>query len=87
MKATIQQITFNSHIAETASSYYKGIVYYYNQRIEVTATGYDKEKDIEFTLTMKLPANHDMIPKCGNKLDVSVSFDEHVSTIKTTQLI
>jgi len=79
-KATITNIDYTSdHKDFTAGRYY------YNERCEITAIGY--KDNIEYTLIMKIPAKLNNVPDFGKSLNVSVSFDEHISTIKTTQLI
>ena len=81
MKLTIHEI---KHEADKATAY--NYTHYYNGRNEITAKGYSDD-GIEVTIMLKIPDNHENTLKMGQPLNVSVSFDEYVTTTKTTQII
>jgi hypothetical protein len=81
MKLTIHEI---KEEADKATAYV--YTHYFNHRTKITAKGYSDD-GIEVTVILKIPKDNDNVPKIGQPLNVSVSFDEFVTTTKTTKII
>lgn len=81
MKLTVTSIETT---AETAHTY--NYTHHYNHQAKITATGYNN--GMEVMVTIKMPYDiYDRIPKLETPLDVSISFDEVITTTKTIKLV
>ena len=81
MKLTINSIETK---ADSAHGFGNG-VYHYNHQAKITAIGYSNGMEVE--LRIKMPYDYDKIPKEGIPLNVSISFDEVITTTKTIKLV